>query len=370
MTSNDRHTTYIATGLFAFAVLVTLWRLVYRYRSPYGIRWGDGWAAVAMINCIVYDIGLWASGAPPGAKGVSQTFRIASIYYDEVCFTFTIWAVRLSILCTIIHISPPKFRRLLLLIGGVFIVFALVLVAQKFWVCVPEKGWREVPGQLCELGNQVAILEIVTDVIGDAVLCIIPLIFFGNMQSRRSLRIRLSAIFSMSFLTTVISLWQCYYLIHPNNGKIDILASDLELFVALTVCNLGVLVAAFYKQRRNTDLENGLSRDRSRSGSCSAHRSGHLDLSPTGKPTSGPLAYKPPIQWMQWDGMVREDEPPEPPFHSVFTHRGGVDGCNERFSGFSEIPRSGEPESAKRLHFAPQDVVLITTPEPVARRER
>ena len=44
----------------------------------------------------------------------------------------------------------------------------------------------------------------------------------------RPLRIRLSAIFSMSFLTTVFSLWQNYYLIHPNDGILDILASDIE----------------------------------------------------------------------------------------------------------------------------------------------
>jgi hypothetical protein len=73
---------------------------------------------------------------------------------------------------------------------------------------------------------------------------------------------------------------------------------------------------------------------------------------------------------MRWDGMHREDERPEPPFHSVFSHRDGVDGPGDRFSGFSENPRSGEQESAKRLHFAPQDVLVIAAPEPVARWDR
>lgn len=259
MATNDRKVTYIATVLLALACLVTLWRLVYRYRSRFGLSWGDGWAAFAMLMTILYDVGLWITTAPEGAKGITREARVATFYYAEVGWTSTIWAVRLSILCTVIHIAPTKrLKTALRFTGGLFVVFVFVLLAQKFWVCVPQKEWTQVAGELCDLGEQTAILEIVTDVIGDAVLVLVPSALFWSVKGMsRRLRIRFCAIFSMSFLTTVFSLWQIYYLIHPTNGISDILASDIEVFVALGICNLGVLVAAMYKIVCNADLEQG-----------------------------------------------------------------------------------------------------------------
>jgi hypothetical protein len=101
---------------------------------------------------------------PTGTKGISEGARVAAFYFNDVAWTFVIWAARLSILWTIMYIAPTKrLREYLRLAGFLFVIFALVLSAQKFWVCVPQKEWTHVPGELCSLGKQVAIMEIVSE---------------------------------------------------------------------------------------------------------------------------------------------------------------------------------------------------------------
>jgi hypothetical protein len=44
----------------------------------------------------------------------------------------------------------------------IFGIFAVILGAQKFWVCIPQPGWTDVPGGTCNLGKQVALTEIIS----------------------------------------------------------------------------------------------------------------------------------------------------------------------------------------------------------------
>jgi hypothetical protein len=97
------------------------------------------------------------------AKSITTAARVVSYYVDEVTFTFTIWAVRLSILWTIIQITTkPRHRIRLYYVAALFMFFAIILVAQKFWVCIPQKEWTQVPGELCPVGEQIAIAEIIS----------------------------------------------------------------------------------------------------------------------------------------------------------------------------------------------------------------
>jgi len=191
----------------------------------------------------------------PEDSPVTQQARVATYYLLEECFTFTIWSARLSILFTIIRITPVgTVRRTLYVVAIVFGVFALVLGAQKFWVCIPQPGWADTPGGgTCNLGKQVALAEIITDVIGDIVLVIIPVKLLWRIRVERSLRIRLITVFSMSLIITIASLAQDYYLIHEG-GIRDFIVSHVELETAVTICNLNVLVAAIYRYKHKTEL--------------------------------------------------------------------------------------------------------------------
>lgn len=243
----------LGTCLGVVATLMTVWRLVYRWRD-HKLWWDDAWALIAMVNAWILVSCVWVIFAPEGIT-VTQHARVVTFYLLEECFTFAIWSARLSILFTIIRITPGRFvRQALHVLAVIFAVFAVVLGAQKFWVCVPQPGWTDVPGATCNLGKQVALSEIITDVIGDIILVVIPVRLLWNIKVTKSLRIRLITVFSMSLVTTTVSLCQNYYLIH-DGGVRDFIVSHVEIETAVTVCNLNVLVAALYRYMHKAELE-------------------------------------------------------------------------------------------------------------------
>lgn len=128
-------------------------------------------------------------------------------------------------------------RKMLYGIAALFVIFSLVLNAQKFWVCVGQTtpvDWAHTPGEFCSLGRQVGILEIVTDIIGDLLLVIIPIRLLWSLRVfRRSLHIRLVSVFGMSLVTTAVSLCQNYYQIHTG-GIRDFIVSHVEVRFTLS----------------------------------------------------------------------------------------------------------------------------------------
>jgi amino acid transporter len=173
----------LGTCLGVVATLMTVWRLVYRWRD-HKLWWDDAWALAAMVNAWVLVGCVWVIFAPEGEESplthilaetdhrprpprtdssVTQHARVVTFYLLEECFTFAIWSARLSILFTIIRITPGRLvRRGLHILAVIFVVFAVILGAQKFWVCIPQQGWTDVPGGTCDLGKQVALSEIIS----------------------------------------------------------------------------------------------------------------------------------------------------------------------------------------------------------------
>lgn len=64
--------------------------------------------------------------------------------------------------------------------------------------------------------------------IGDIILVIAPVKLLWNIRVSRALRIRLITVFSMSIVTTIVSLCQNYYLIH-DGGVRDFIVSHVEV---------------------------------------------------------------------------------------------------------------------------------------------
>ncbi|KZT43402.1 hypothetical protein SISSUDRAFT_1040421 [Sistotremastrum suecicum HHB10207 ss-3] len=243
----------IGAGLAAFASCVTIFRLVFRWLKS-RLWWDDAWAFFAMLNVIVTASLVWVVYAPRSSN-VSQHSRVASFLILEVGFTLVIWAARLSILFTVIRITHDVMQnRLLYATAAMFCLFALILSAQKFWVCIPQSGWKDIPGASCNLGAQVAITEVVTDIIGDTVLIIAPVRLIWHIRLSKPLRVRLICVFSMSILTTLVSLVQNYFQIH-RGGIRNFIVSHVEMATAVTICNLSVVVGALYRFFRHSDFD-------------------------------------------------------------------------------------------------------------------
>ncbi|KAG2124209.1 hypothetical protein DEU56DRAFT_917083 [Suillus clintonianus] len=221
------------------ATVVTSFRLFIRKRR--GILWiDDAWAACAMI----FNIGLMICSALylKGYIFHPQWAKVALYYTLAQCFYGVVWCSRLSILFTVVRLAYyGTQRRILVCIAIIFGVVWAVLFAQVWWTCESDPSWKKQPRPQCNLGRNVAIAQIVTDVLGDTVLILAPFLLIHKATLTPSQRIRVICIFSTSAIITVVSLVHAYYVFTDGELK-EAVAAMFEASVSLIIANLSVVV--------------------------------------------------------------------------------------------------------------------------------
>ncbi|KAK1217116.1 hypothetical protein PQX77_020233 [Marasmius sp. AFHP31] len=155
-------------------------------------------------------------------------------------------ASRISIIYSIIRIDPNSSRRKIYVgVSYVYFIVLLVLTAQLFWVCEPEPGWKDTTSPQCHLTPQVAIFQLVTDILADSFLLYAPVRVFVHIRDK-ALRRKLVIIFSTCLITTIVSLVHAAYIL--TTGGIPVIISALvEDSVSLMVANLVVVVTALLR---------------------------------------------------------------------------------------------------------------------------
>jgi len=235
----------VGLALPIIAAVFTLFRLAERMRQR-RLWFDDAWAALAlifnMIECVTNYVYLH------NYAQYSQAENIALYYVILQFFCAVVWASRISILFTVFRLTSPfsALRKVLLVIFVAFLVTWGILFGQSFWICESEPGWKSDPRPQCELGPKVAIARIITDVLGDALLIIIPCQIVYKVRLSRSQKIRLISIFSASAITTVVCLVHAYY-VFTNSGIKESVTAIVETSVCLIVANLSVVVAFFFR---------------------------------------------------------------------------------------------------------------------------
>ncbi|KIO02121.1 hypothetical protein M404DRAFT_148358, partial [Pisolithus tinctorius Marx 270] len=233
------------TVLLIAAVVVTSFRLFLRMqqRRPW---LDDVWAAFAMAINIGFLVVLWLY-LQDDARFPQDT-KVALYYMCVLITTSTISCSKMiSILLTVVRLTfPGSLRRWLVRTAITFMVTWMILGAQIFWTCEAESGWKSQPRPQCDLGRNVAIAQIITDVLGDTILILAPFHLIYKVRLTKAQKIRLLSIFSTSGATTIVSLTHAYYLL-SDGGLKEILAAIVELSVSLIVANLSVVVAFLFR---------------------------------------------------------------------------------------------------------------------------
>jgi len=187
----------------------------------------------------------------PDPSQLSWLNRVVAYYLMAATFYAIIWSARLSILFSIIRLDPSESRRKrLLYIAFVYILVCLILIAQLFWVCEPEPGWKDMKSPQCTLNKEVAICQLVSDIIADLILIVAPLKLLKGLEDR-GLRHRLMVIFSTCIVTTIVSLVHAVYILKLGGTKV-VIAALVEDCVSLIVCNIPVVVTATIRLRERT----------------------------------------------------------------------------------------------------------------------
>ncbi|KAG1808974.1 uncharacterized protein BJ212DRAFT_1381702 [Suillus subaureus] len=124
------------------------------------------------------------------------------------------------------------------------IVWAL-LFSQLWWICETESSWKTQPRPQCNLGKDVAITQMITDVLGDFVLILAPFCLVYKVRLSRTQKVRVLSVFSASAITTIVSLTHAYYIFSAGGLKV-IMAAIVEASMSLIVANLSVVVAFIF----------------------------------------------------------------------------------------------------------------------------
>jgi hypothetical protein len=88
--------------------------------------------------------------------------RIVAYWLVTLSFTCTLWAARMSMLVSIVRITPTvvraaRYTRWLL---AAFAAMWAALLLQKAVLCALDRSWYRLPAPQCHLGQRVAILEL------------------------------------------------------------------------------------------------------------------------------------------------------------------------------------------------------------------
>ncbi|KAG1808373.1 uncharacterized protein BJ212DRAFT_1303001 [Suillus subaureus] len=193
------------------ATFVTSFRLYCRARRH--LLWiDDGFAAAAMM----FDIALMVCSA---------------LYLRGYVVRLAYWGTQ---------------RRILIRIAIIFGVIWAILFAQVWWTCESNPSWKKLPRPQCPLGRNVAIAQIVTDVLGDTVLILAPFLLIYKATLTTPQRVRVICLFSTSAITTAVSLTHAYYVLTVGELK-EAVSAMFEASISLIVANLSVVVTFFLR---------------------------------------------------------------------------------------------------------------------------
>ncbi|TFK55517.1 hypothetical protein OE88DRAFT_628840 [Heliocybe sulcata] len=185
-----------------FALCVTAFRLTVRtYKRQ--LWWDDFWAFMASLCFILFiaamELHFRDESSYSHTTKIALYYMLDQFFYAVNCLTATI---RLS--------APGHFRRVLVCAGCSFACAWAVLFAQVFWTCENEPGWKDTPAPQCDLGRNVAIAQVITDVMTDAILVAAPLRLVWKVKLSPAQKIRIMAVFSSTTIATAVSLYHAY----------------------------------------------------------------------------------------------------------------------------------------------------------------
>ncbi|KAJ6586003.1 hypothetical protein B0H19DRAFT_925285, partial [Mycena capillaripes] len=202
--------------------------------------WADDiWVLFGSVALIIQLVAVFLHIPLP--NHLSNTTRIAVFYSMAIAFYLIVWGSRLSILFSIVRIDPSAARRRrLFCVAAAFVTTALLLLGQLLWICESDPSWKDSENPQCELPLQVAICQLVTDVISDSILLFAPLPLFRHLLDK-SLGHKLALIFSTCVVTTIVSLVHTAFILKDYDFKIPI-SGIVEGCVSLIVANIPVII--------------------------------------------------------------------------------------------------------------------------------
>ncbi|KAI9460782.1 hypothetical protein HD554DRAFT_2028542, partial [Boletus coccyginus] len=237
----------VSCTFHAVAIACTVFRLMYRWYMT-RLWWDDGWAAFALpvdVFCLV------AASLEVPAKGKNEIPSDTNEITDWMVamgFPCVLWACRTSILFSIVRVVPPSrlLRCIAILVGCSFLIMWAALMGQKIEICLESQ---------CKIAGSVGLSQLITDVISDAALVVLPIYLLRGTGITHRQRIMIYAAFSAALLITAVTILHSVMLFTAHSTGIVVIG-HVKTALSLIVCNLLVIVAFTHRMcNRDGDPE-------------------------------------------------------------------------------------------------------------------
>ncbi|KAE9408412.1 hypothetical protein BT96DRAFT_849516 [Gymnopus androsaceus JB14] len=246
---------------FGIAQVSTVARIWIRYRKQ-RLWWDDGWAFLTMLLSILMDVLIFVQGLDPLVP-ISPHIQVVNYWLILISFTVAVWCARISLMFSIIRLIPSFFtlRRISEWAAVFFSLLCLGILAPKVYICASDRSWYHMPIPRCKVGLKnpnIAIGELITDVLADITLVVIPIRLLGHVNLTSDKRRMLFIIFGANLLTSAVSIIRVVFLMGPSfQYVISVILVEVEVGTALTVANLGVVMPFLYRLigKRDGDID-------------------------------------------------------------------------------------------------------------------
>lgn len=231
----------VSSALLVLGLVLTIFRLAYRiWLRRFWLE--DAWAGVAFLCGIAWVTSCWTYVEAAGEE------RIISFWVYAFTFPSLVWAVRQSILFSIVRVvyATQHLRRLIFGLVGLFFGLWAGVIAQKAWDFGHDTSWYQTFGKHMVITQPMVAFELMTDCLSDAILIVLPLRVLWSLKLPRRQKRMISVIFSSSIIVTFISIFRGVCQIARYTSVIAT-AVDFETTLSLLVCNLLVVVTFLYR---------------------------------------------------------------------------------------------------------------------------
>ncbi|KAG1729001.1 hypothetical protein EDB19DRAFT_1744696 [Suillus lakei] len=241
--SNDAWKTIevVACIFHGSAITTTIFRLAYRLHTS-RFWWEDAWAVIALVFDIICLFGVW--GEAPTFDDDPRVYT-AMFWLIPIAFTSVLWAARMSIIYSILRVADPRdaLRRTVYGIISCFAIMWTALVVQKVLICVYHG---------CHIGSDVAVADLITDLVSDLMLVIMPTYLLRDVRLTHHQRILVTSVFCASLLNSAISIPLSILLFLAPTSKAALIFGHVKPATSLVIANLLVIVCFVYRYLRNS----------------------------------------------------------------------------------------------------------------------
>jgi len=227
----------IAASFHGVAIACTALRLSYRYYVS-RLGWEDMWAALSMASEVVCFVCALLE-RPPLADGAMIAINLTVFWLLAIAFPCVLWPARLSVLCSLMRIANPEgaLRYAIYGTGTSFVIMWIGLVAQRIHFC---KYYA------CSLPDSVAISQLISDIISDAMLVALPPLLFRHVKLPRNRKILVLLSFSAALFITAVTIAHSALLLGPASSG-NIVIGHVKAAISLIVCDIPVLATLAYR---------------------------------------------------------------------------------------------------------------------------